>query len=255
MCEKMYRVTLLRSMFSEITSSGAIACAEGCEEAVASVAEPRPGFSYLRYDDAEQERSQLERGDGFLAMGGYVARIQSLSRLVEMARGQCTPAADDVLIVPLRMGDVLPSTPEVVIRSVQTALASPSMHGVRMVIFNAVMHYGNNKISGNFMRTAKTDDNNLHFVNRLSTLAKKHLSIHIRFRSEPSVDKDLCYLVHSPRVLIAKGKRSDHGGSFPLLVGELRSRAEGAQRHTLSTEAPWPMVTADAMENVPQSAT
>jgi hypothetical protein len=255
MCERMYRGTLLRKMFAEITSSGSIACDEGCEMKVAAIAEPVPGFSYGSHKDAEHVRSKLEEEGGFLAMGGYERRIEALSRAVEAARDKCTPAADNELVVPLRMGDVLPSTPEAVIQSVKDALASASMQSVRLVVFNAVMHYGSNQLDNTFMRSTESDQANLQFIDMLSTLAKEGIAVPVTFRSEPSVDTDLCYLVHSPHVMIAESKRQGHvGGSFPLLVGELRSRTEGARRHTLSVESPWPMVRTDAMKSLPRTS-
>ena len=46
------------------------------------------------------------------------------------------------------------------------------------------------------------------------------------------MDRDLCYLVHSPEVLITAEHSATHydGGSFPMLVGELRSRAGTQQQ-------------------------
>merc|ERR1712028_326428 len=53
----------------------------------------------------------------------------------------------------------------------------------------------------------------------------------ITFRSEPVLDMDLCYLVHSPLLLITAENRTENefgrlaGGSFPMLIGELRARS------------------------------
>ena len=244
-CEKMYRGTLLRKMLAEITNNGTVACDDGCEDKTAAIAEPHPGFSYGSFRDAWQKKSDLEKTSVFLEMGGAKPRLDALSRLVAATRGECTLAADDELVVPLRMGDVLPSSPEAVVQSVRDALAQASMKSVRSIVFNAVMHYGNNEIRGQFVRTAETDRTNLQFVDTLSSLWGGG-DIPIAFRSEPSVDADLCYLVHSPHVMIAAKEDYDTqertGGSFPMLVSELRSRAGGAQQHTLFTRSPWQMV-------------
>ena len=55
-------------------------------------------------------------GKGFLLVGEASARLEALSALIEAARGNCTPAKDDELVVPLRMGDMLPESAEDVVR-------------------------------------------------------------------------------------------------------------------------------------------
>ena len=247
LCETMYRGTLLRRMLARVTDEASIAeksdCERGCEKASSAIAEPDPGYAYMSYRDAEtalQGQSNLLSAAG---PTGPAERLKVLSRLVEEGRGECTPAAEHELVVPLRMGDMLPSTPEEVVESVRDALARPVMQNVTSVVFNAVMHYGANGMTGNFMRTPDTDAANMAFVNSLSQLCTDHLGVPISFRSEPSVDTDLCYLVHSPHVMIAAKKDDSHekGGTFPLLVAELRAGAKGAQRHTLLTR-PWSTV-------------
>ena len=197
-------------------------------------------MSYRDAETALQGQSNLLSAAG---PTGPAERLKVLSRLVEEGRGECTPAAEHELVVPLRMGDMLPSTPEEVVESVRVALARPVMQNVTSVVFNAVMHYGANGMTGNFMRTPDTDAANMAFVDSLSQLCTDHLGVPISFRSEPSVDTDLCYLVHSPHVMIAAKKEDGHdkGGTFPLLVAELRAGAKGAQRHTLLTR-PWSTV-------------
>ena len=246
LCETMYRGTLLRRMLARVTDEASYSeksdCEQGCEKASSAIAEPDPGYAYMSYRDAEtalQGQSNLLSAAG---PTGPAERLKVLSRLVEEGRGECTPAAEHELVVPLRMGDMLPSTPEEVVESVRDALARPVMQNVTSVVFNAVMHYGANGMTGNFMRTPDTDAANMAFVDSLSQLCTD-LGVPISFRSEPSVDTDLCYLVHSPHVMIAAKKEDGHdkGGTFPLLVAELRAGAKGAQRHTLLTR-PWSTV-------------
>ena len=248
LCETMYRGTLLRKMLAQVTDEASRSdhtdCDGRCEKYSSALAEPQPGFAYASYRDAE---TALQGQSDFLAAAAGpeepARRLEILSQLIEDAKDDCTPAAEDELVVPLRMGDVLPSSPEVVVQSVRDALATPAMQSVTSVVFNAVMHYGANEMNDNFMRTPLTDQANMAFVNSLSSLCVG-LGIPISFRSEPSVDTDLCYLVHSPRVMIAaKKSEDDHavGGTFPLLVAELRAGAKGAQRHTLLTKH-WPTV-------------
>ena len=247
LCEKMYRGTLLRQMLAQVTDEASRSdrtdCDRGCEKHSAAIAEPFPGFGYASYRDAETAlQGQI---NSLVAAGpaGPTQRLEALSQLVEDASGDCNPAAEDELVVPLRMGDVLPSSPEDVVQSVREALATPAMQSVTSVVFNAVMHYGANEMNDAFMRTPVTDQANMAFVDSLSLLCEG-LGVPISFRSEPSVDTDLCYLVHSPRVMIAATKSEDGhttGGTFPLLVAELRARAEGDQRHTLLTKH-WPTV-------------
>ena len=247
LCEKMYRGTLLRKMLTQVThKSTAAICAQGCETQSSSIAEPLPGYAYASYRDAQTVGIFTEAADG------PRQRLMALSQFVEAARGDCTPAAEDQLVVPLRMGDILPSSAEAVVQSVKDALSQPRMRSVRSVVFNAVMHYGANEMTGQFMRNETTDQANMQFVDALSSLCGgvSGIGIPISFRSEPSVDTDLCYLVHSARVMIP-AKKDDNpgatlggtvGGTFPLLVAELRSTA---QRHTFSTSY-WPTVNAQA---------
>ena len=251
LCEKMYRGTLLRKMLAQVTDSSwkdakpdsSVDCDMGCEAHSSAIEEPLPGFAYASYRDAQ---TALQGVGDFLAAAGPAEptqRLKVLSQLIEDAKGDCTPAAETELVVPLRMGDVLPSSPEDVVQSVKDALATPAMQRVTSVVFNAVMHYGANEMNDNFMRTPVTDQANMAFVDSLSLLCVG-LGIPISFRSEPSVDTDLCYLVHSPRLMIAAKKPEDGhstGGTFPLLVAELRASAKGAQRHTLLTKH-WPTV-------------
>ena len=65
------------------------------------------------------------------------------------------------------------------------------------------------------------------------------------------MDRDLCYLVHSPLLLITAENRTENefgrlaGGSFPMLIGELRARSPtNALQRTLFNDAPWRMVLA-----------
>ena len=249
LCETMYRGTLLRKMLARVTDearkSDHTDCDGRCEKYSSALAEPQLGFAYASYRDAEA--ALQGQSDFLVAAAGPqepTRRLKILSQLIEDAKGDCTPAAEDELVVPLRMGDVLPSSPEVVVQSVRVALARPAMKNVTSVVFNAVMHYGANEMNRHFMRTPGSDRANMAFVNSLSSLCVG-LGVPISFRSEPSVDTDLCYLVHSPRVMIANardcGERNDCGGTFPQLVGELRADAKGAQRHTLLTKH-WPTV-------------
>ena len=250
LCETMYRGTLLRRMLARVTDEASISeksdCERGCEKASSAIAEPDPGYAYMSYRDAET--ALQGQGNLLSAAGptGPAERLKVLSRLVEEGRGDCTPAAEHELVVPLRMGDMLPSTPEEVVESVRDALARPVMQNVTSVVFNAVMHYGANGMTGNFIRTPDTDAANMAFVNSLSQRCAG-LGVPISFRSEPSVDTDLCYLVHSPHVMIAAKTDDSHskGGTFPLLVAELRAGAKGAQRHTLLTR-PWSTVDSQA---------
>ena len=273
MCEKIYRGTLLRQMLAatcEINGRAA-ACDDGCEARNAAIAEPHPGFSYTTHYDAAHEevgkmsgcRAATERlqgrclGKGFLMVGEAMARLETLSGLIEAARGNCTPAKDDELIVPLRMGDMLPESAEDVVQSVKRALASAPSKSVRSVVFNAVMHYGNNLLytgapGGKWVRTAHTDQTNLQFLEKLFKLAKERIGVPLTFRSEPVLDTDLCYLVHSPLLLITAENRTENefgrlaGGSFPMLIGELRARSPtNALQRTLFNDAPWRMVLSD----------
>ena len=246
LCETMYRGTLLRKMLAQVTDEASQTkykdCNEHCEQYSSAVAEPQPGFAYASYRDAET--ALQGQSDFLVAAAGPeepTRRLKILSQLIEDAKGDCTPAAEDELVVPLRMGDVLPSSPEVVVQSVRDALATRAMKNVTSVVFNAVMHYGANEMTDSFMRTPDSDRANMAFVNSLSSLCVG-LGVPISFRSEPSVDTDLCYLVHSPRVMIAATHADEEtGGTFPQLVGELRADAKGAQRHTLLTKH-WPTV-------------
>jgi len=246
LCETMYRGTLLRKMLAQVTDEASQTkykdCNEHCEKYSSAIAEPQPGFAYASYRDAEA--ALQGQSDFLVAAAGQrepTRRLKILSQLIEDAKGDCTPAAEDELVVPLRMGDVLPSSPEVVVQSVRDALATRAMKNVTSVVFNAVMHYGANEMNDNFMRTPDSDRANMAFVNSLSSLCVG-LGVPISFRSEPSVDTDLCYLVHSPRVMIAATHADEEtGGTFPQLVGELRADAKGAQRHTLLTKH-WPTV-------------
>jgi hypothetical protein len=243
MCEEMYRGTLLRKMLAE-TCAACEACDNGCERFSAVLAEPIPGFSYQTQRDAAQARLEMEtapspHGDPprFLAMGGPGPRLEALARLLQAGRGACVPATADVLVVPVRMGDKIPQQAEQVIESVQRALRNRKRRAVRSVVFNAVMHYGHNVLKSEstdhhqWMRTPATDATNLRFVDELFRRAASELGVPATLRSEPSVDRDLCYLVHSPQVLITAEHSATHydGGSFPVLVGELRARA-GAQQ-------------------------
>ncbi len=127
---------------------------------------------------------------------------------------------------------------------------------MRSVVFNAVMHYGNNLLSagaggGKWVRTAHTDRINLQFLERLFELAGQRIGVPLTFRSEPVLDTDLCYLVHSPLLLITAENRTENefgrlaGGSFPMLIGELRARSPtNALQRTLFNDAPWRMVLA-----------
>ena len=125
---------------------------------------------------------------------------------------------------------------------------------MRSVVFNAVMHYGNNLLSagaggGKWVRTAHTDRINLQFLERLFELARQRIGVPLTFRSEPVLDTDLCYLVHSPLLLITAENRTENefgrlaGGSFPMLIGELRARSPtNALQRTLFNDAPWRLV-------------
>jgi len=245
MCEEVYRNTLLRKMFEQLHRDTASLDAAASLDAVeyehkmAAIAEPFAGYSYARYIDAEAGAGLDPLGQDWTTLKGdpSAARLRALSELVEAAKGDCTPAAEDQLVVPLRMGDILPTSVEELLQSVKDALATPAMQGVRLVVFNAVMHYGANEMAGNWVRDATTDEMNLKFIDSLSAASEGLMNadlvrIPISFRSEPSVDKDLCYLVHSSNVLIAAKKvEGPHtAGSFPLLVAELRDRATGAQQ-------------------------
>jgi len=231
------------SSWKDAKPDSSVDCDMGCEAHSSAIEEPLPGFAYASYRDAQ---TALQGVGDFLAAAGPAEptqRLKVLSQLIEDAKGDCTPAAETELVVPLRMGDVLPSSPEDVVQSVKDALATPAMQRVTSFVFNAVMHYGANEMNDNFMRTPVTDQANMAFVDSLSLLCVG-LGIPISFRSEPSVDTDLCYLVHSPRLMIAAKKPEDGhstGGTFPLLVAELRASAKGAQRHTLLTKH-WPTV-------------
>lgn len=225
MCEEMYRHTLLRKMFKQLHGDTASLDTVEYEHKMAAIAEPFAGYAYASYKDAEAALGQED------ALGQDTqARLRALSELVEAAKGDCTPAAEDQLVVPLRMGDIFPTSVEELLQPIKDALATPTMQDVRSVVFNAVMHYGANEVNGRFMRDATTDAANLKFVDSLSAASEGLMNadlvrIPISFRSEPSVDKDLCYLVHSPNVLIAakkdEGERKK-GGGFPLLIAELR---------------------------------
>merc|ERR1740130_489047 len=243
MCEEMYRGTLLRRMLAE-TCKACEACDNGCERASAVLAEPIPGFSYQTQRDAAQAQLEMtqspQRGDQpkFLAMGGPGPRLEALARILQAGRAECVPATAEVLVVPVRMGDKIPQQAEEVLQSVQRALKNPKRRGIRSVVFNAVMHYGHNVLKSEstdhhqWVRTPASDEMNLRFVDELFRRAASELRVPATLRSEPSVDRDLCYLVHSPQVLITAEDSATHydGGSFPVLVGELRSRAGAQQR-------------------------
>ena len=272
MCEKVYRGTLLRKMLAATCEINGrpVVCDGGCEATNAAIAEPHPGFSYTNhYDAAHEEDSKMSRcraaaerlqgrclGKGFLVVGEATARLETLSRLIEAGRGNCTPAKDDEMVVPLRMGDMLPESAEVVVQSVKRALAFAPSKSVQSVVFNAVMHYGNNLLyigahgsaHGKWVRTAHTDRTNLQFIDSLVKLAKENFGIPFTFRSEPVLDTDLCYLVHSPLLLVTAENRTENefgrlaGGSFPMLIGELRARIRRVQVPTLYNDAPWRMI-------------
>ena len=270
MCEEVYRGTLLRKMLAATceVDRRPVSCDDGCELTSAAIAEPYPGFSYTTHYAAAQVhedgmsgcRAATARlqgrclGKGYLVVGEAQARLETLSDLIGAARGNCTLAADDELIVPLRMGDMLPESAEDVVKSVKRALASAPSKSVRSVVFNAVMHYGNNLLGvpgnpgGKWVRTAHTDQINLEFIDLLFKLAKEKIGVPLTLRSEPVLDTDLCYLVHSPLLLITAENRTENtfgrlaGGSFPMLIGELRAQSRGAQLQTLFNDDPWRMV-------------
>ena len=144
------------------------------EHKMAAIAEPFAGYSYARYIEAEAGAGLDPLGQDWTTLKGdpSAARLRALSELVEAAKGDCTPAAEDQLVVPLRMGDILPTSVEELLQSVKDALATPAMQGVRLVVFNAVMHYGANEIDGNCMRSATTDEMNLKFIDSLSAASE-----------------------------------------------------------------------------------
>jgi len=174
MCESIYRGTLLRKVLAK-TCTAAEACEDGCEDdKVAAWAEPLPGYSYTSQQDAARAPST----DKFLAMGGPGPRIWALSRFLEAGRGRCTPATTAELVVPVRMGDKIPQTPDEVIQSVVRALKNPARQAVQSVVFNAVMHYGHNVLTlkDAWVRTPATDQKNLDFIDELFKRAEGKLS-------------------------------------------------------------------------------
>ena len=184
MCESVYRGTLLRKVLAK-TCTAAEACADGCEDTSAAWAEPLPGYSYGSQQDAA--RAPHASTDKFLAMGGPGPRIWALSRFLEDGKGKCTPATATELVVPVRMGDKIPQSPDEVIQMVVRALKNPARQAVQSVVFNAVMHYGHNVLTlkDAWVRTPATDQKNLDFIDELFTRAEGQLRLPARLRSEP----------------------------------------------------------------------
>ena len=175
MCESMYRGTLLRKVLAK-TCEAAETCDDGCEDKSAAWAEPLPGFSYASQQDAAKAPSTHK----FLAMGGPGPRLWALSRFLEASK--CSPATATELVVPVRMGDKIPQSPDEVIQLVVRALKNPARQPVQSVVFNAVMHYGHNVLTlkDAWVRTPATDQKNLAFIDELFKKAEEMLRVPAR---------------------------------------------------------------------------
>jgi len=172
---------------------------------------------------------------------------QVLSERQGVSETRCETADDATLVVPIRMGDFLPATPEEVMDNV-LAVTRRFPTSLRRVLFTGVMHYGANEYllaapeneiqREGFRRTPQRDAINRDWLANLTArVVGAGLSWHIR--SEPIADKDLCYLVYSPRVLLPPGR------GFGVVISKLRrssrlaaNRVAKGVRKTLTCVAP-----------------
>lgn len=152
---------------------------------------------------------------------------QVLSERQAKPETRCETADNATLVVPLRMGDFLPTTARHVMDIVRHVMwRFPGT--LKRVVFSGVMHYGSNEylVEGRpgshggtaqaYMRTAQTDAMNRDFLSNLSSLAVD-AGLAWRIRSEPIADKDICYLVFSPHVLLPPGR------GFGVVLSKLRA--------------------------------
>merc|ERR1712046_155978 len=148
-------------------------------------------------------------------MGNKQKVIEYLTEMRDSEEG-CYLTGSDELLVPVRMGDYLPTEPEDIVGQVQDYLSSHAVQSLR-TIYSGVMHYGDNDIMDMYHRTPDMDKLNIDWMHRLNHQSKlAGLDFDPKIHSQPMVDPDMCTLVFSHHVLIAGGK------GFMGLIDDLR---------------------------------
>ena len=146
-------------------------------------------------------------GENGVTLGSIHANTVALATALVAKRGreptQCRGAADDELVVPLRLGDML-SDPSSAKREIDKYMKSDCGGGITKAVITGVLHYGYAKGSKNstrYERSDKDDKLSLTMVDLIVEHLKQVHSLQVRVRSEPNADLDMCFVVFSRHII------------------------------------------------------
>ena len=171
------------------------------------------------------------RGPNGITLGSIRSNTMALARALIVRRArtpkQCFGAADDELVVPLRLGD-LTSDIKSATDKIDAYMRSQCGHGITKAVVTGVLHYGYTQGSSStparinsssssssevqwvgdatptfarFARTKADDMSSWKKVKKIAGYLRSKHRLKVRFRSEPNADLDMCFAVFSRHIL------------------------------------------------------
>ena len=203
LCEARYRGTLLRTALVQSSLLDGVPLvrmgANAIEAALASRAEGgKPGHALLV---GRSGPSNLTLGAPETLFASFVRHMAA-----RHAAAECEVAASDELIIVMRLGDEAPKSAFGWMVRADRYMASPrgKAAGLRRAVVCAVLHYDADSERGGVrynQHTERKDATAFVLVDELRRHLKRKHKLHVRVRSNPDVDADICFYVFSPHVV------------------------------------------------------
>eukprot|EP00408_Alexandrium_pacificum_P016832 CAMPEP_0171188020 /NCGR_PEP_ID=MMETSP0790-20130122/17617_1 /TAXON_ID=2925 /ORGANISM="Alexandrium catenella, Strain OF101" /LENGTH=375 /DNA_ID=CAMNT_0011653091 /DNA_START=44 /DNA_END=1171 /DNA_ORIENTATION=- len=216
MCDPKFRNTLLRDVLRETSNLGG-ADGVGPDASLANLSDGELEQLVGRNYEGPPGYSCVvgETGAGRLQFGTSEEQIAVLARLIasRYQRGLCERAEPSDVVVYVRLGDARRHE-DAIVDAVWGMVNSTK--GIKRIVFSGVAHYPG---YGPWVVNDRSVAGSVELMYKLTARFKLR-GFDTAMRSEPSADKDMCYMATARHLALG-------GSNFGTLVGKVRGQVLG----------------------------